>query len=172
MSRKLTVKDRELLVARAKYLHSKASQIGYDEIRPFWTDRFHTWEDLVKYLERGGTFDMDCSESVQNVLYRLAGLANPSGNVPVGSGYTGTMYAHLKHFRIDKPERAREGAIGIYKYPEGATVHAIMAIQGGKDNPLVFSHGSPQGPLILPVNEESAAHPGQDLIWCDVEHLG
>lgn len=98
---------------------------------------------------------MDCSESV-TALCKWAGLQDPNGNRYDGTGYTGTLLAHLPHYH--EPRHAYTGAIVVFG--PGTGDHAAMVLDPDHENgnPTLFSHGSEAGPVRVPLAREAAAH--------------
>jgi hypothetical protein len=164
---RLGAEGRHRVVEICEYLISKAPQIHYAQIRPFATEQFKTFAEVKAHLDAGGSIEMDCSEAVTQV-YKWAGLENPNGpTYPVGEGYTGSLFAFLKHYFTNT--HAHLGAIGIFGV--NPTVHTVIVIEEGTD-PWLFSHGQESGPLRISLASEAAFHAGQPLTWLDVSHLG
>lgn len=132
----------DLLVAHEPTVH-------YQQVRPMSTAGIKNVEDLKARLEWG--IHMDCSESV-TLLCRLAGMKDPNGLDYNGSGYTGTLLAHLPHY--SRATSANVGALVVFGSPPGH--HVCMVRHPGPD-PLLFSHGQERGPFYLHLSDEARA---------------
>ena len=103
-------------------------------------------------LRGGGRLMADCSGMV-TCLCKWAGLDDPNGLRYDHEGYTGTMLAHLPHYR--KPGNAMVGALVVFGPSTGE--HVCMVRKPGAD-PLLFSHGFEGGPLYVKLSAERTAH--------------
>lgn len=159
-------KQRALLVKNAEILISYAPQIHYVQQRPMVNEHDHI-NNVVKRFKKGIDMGMDCSESV-SFLYFTSGLGDPNGMNFDGYGNSGAMWSHLTN-RYTNPADAHPGALGVYG-PEGDE-HVVMALEGGSDDPWLFSHGSEIGPLKIRLSDESDAHRGQPFTFLDVSKL-
>lgn len=162
----MNVARRNRLVAIARYMQQHAALIHYQQRRPM--ELPHLGFDNVQGRFRGGlTVSADCSEMV-TALFKWAGCHDPNGDNYDGAGWSGGMYAYLRgHYT--NPAQAHPGALGVYG--PGGDEHVIMVIEHDNHDPLVFSHGSEIGPLILRLSNESAAHSGQPFTFLDVGHV-
>ncbi len=120
--------------------------IHYLQKRPMVTNRY-TEQQLADLFKVKKTISPDCSESV-TMLCRMAGLADPNGNDYNGTGYTGTMLNHLKHY--SSALSADVGALVVFGPGNGD--HVCMVRNHGKD-PLLFSHGSERGPYFAHLSD-------------------
>lgn len=124
--------------------------VHYARVRPMRTSTIKTATQLRHQLASGVT--MDCSESV-TLLCRLAGLDDPNGCGYDGSGFTGTMLAHLPHY-----QRARNAMVGaLVVFGPAMGEHVCMVREPGSD-PLLFSHGWEGGPRYVRLSLERHAH--------------
>jgi hypothetical protein len=139
------------LLALMKYLLAHEPQIHYAQIRPMRTVRLSEAQ-LHTLLHAGHSITMDCSEAV-TCLCKWAGLRDPNGLHYDGSGYTGTMLAHLSHY--SDPAKAHVGALVVFGPPPGD--HVCMVMRRGSD-PMLWSHGSEGGPRRVPFSVERAVH--------------
>jgi hypothetical protein len=103
-------------------------------------------------LNAGGSISMDCSEGV-TCLCKWAGLRDPNGLHYNGQGYTGTLLAHLPHYR--DPSKAKVGALCVFGPGNGD--HVAMVMEPGSD-PLMWSHGSEAGPYLVRWSAERDYH--------------
>jgi hypothetical protein len=126
--------------------------IHYAQMRPMRTAHYHEQELADLFDAVGHTIAMDCSEGV-TLLCRLAGLRDPNGAGYDGSGYTGTLLAHLPHYT--KPSGADVGALVVFG--PGAGDHVAMVDTPGSD-PLLWSHGAENGPRLVRLSVEKAVH--------------
>jgi hypothetical protein len=96
---------------------------------------------------------MDCSESV-TLLCRLAGLQDPNGFHYDCTGYTGTLLHHLPHY--SSPLAAKVGALVVFGPGSG---HHVCMVRTPGDDPMLFSHGSEQGPIYIRLSDEQRYQP-------------
>jgi len=134
-----------------RYTVAREPQIHYAERRPMATVRLSEAQ-LYTLLDHGGAITMDCSEGV-TCLCKWAGLHDPNGRGYDGSGYTGTLLAHLRHY--SEPAAAYVGAIVVFGPAPGD--HAAMVMARGGD-PLLWSHGFEGGPRVVPFTVERSVH--------------
>jgi hypothetical protein len=131
--------------------------IGYDSnpavVRPMpgigWTE-----QHLASLFFTGKTLTTDCSGMVCLVC-KFAGFGDPTGNGYDGQGNSNAMYEHLQHYT--DPRRTGVGAICVFG-PDGADHAAMVMDSAGSANPLLFSHGSADGPKAVWFTDEAAAH--------------
>jgi hypothetical protein len=159
----MNMKRRNELVSIARYMTAHASLIHYEQRRPMELPKLG-YANVQGRFRSGLSVSADCSEMV-TAVYKWAGCKDPNGDNYDGAGWSGAMYAHLVH-RYTNPSGAHPGAIGVYG-PSGDE-HVIMVLEHDNHDPLVFSHGSEIGPLILRLSNESAAHRGQPFTFLDV----
>jgi hypothetical protein len=97
---------------------------------------------------------LDCSSAV-TMLCKWAGLDDPNGlGYRSGSGYTGTLAAHLPHY-FDA-WRAHVGALVLLG--PGTGEHVCMVLEPAHSNPLLFSHGMERGPIAIRLHDEAQYH--------------
>lgn len=156
--------QRRELVQMANFLIAEAPRIDYLQRRPMVVPRIG-FARVKRILEAGGRIAMDCSESI-TALYLWAGCQDPNGNRYNGKGWTGAMWAHLKHYT--DPADAHPGALCIWG--AGGSEHVAMVLTPGP-NPTMFSHGGESGPLRIDLETESRFHAGQPRVFCDVGRL-
>jgi hypothetical protein len=146
-----TPAQRAHLAASMRYLLAHEPQIHYAQVRPMRTIGL-TEQEADTLLENGHGLTMDCSESV-TVLCKWAGLHDPNGLGYDGSGFTGTMLAHLPHYT--RAASANVGALVVFGPPPGD--HVCMVLTPG-DDPVLFSHGSEAGPRKIALSVERQYH--------------
>jgi len=146
-----------------RYLLEHEPQIHYAQIRPMRTVALSEAQ-LDTLLNHGHGITMDCSEAV-TCLCKWAGLHDPNGLGYDGSGFTGTMLAHLPHY--SNPTAAGIGALCVYGPPPGD--HVAMVMQPG-DDPVMWSHGGEGGPLRVRWSVERAAH-RKPYTFLSITHL-
>lgn len=95
----------------------------------------------------------DCSGST-TICFRAAGLPDPNGNSYNGSGYTGTLRAHLPTKNLSD---AKVGDIIVYGGGNGS--HVCIVFKAGRD-PEMFSHGQESGPKLYSHSVENSSHGG------------
>jgi hypothetical protein len=133
------------------YTYAKRAQIHYAETRPMQTVKL-TEVQLRARFKAGGSITMDCSEGV-TCLCKWAGLLDPNGLGYSGRGYTGTMLGNLPHYT--DPRKAKVGALCVYG--PGTGDHVAMVLSPGS-NPLMWSHGSESGPILVHWSTERDWH--------------
>ena len=137
------VSTRKLVMGWMKWALLNNNQIHYLQRRPM---------RLPEMRARMLPLSIDCSESTTGAYY-AAGALDPNGNKYDGTGYTGTIRAHL-------PTRAHVALCRIgdpIVYGEGTGSHVVMVFKAGRD-PLVFSHGQEAGPLLNRHSVQLATH--------------
>lgn len=157
--------QRDNLARMANFLIGEAARIDYVQRRPMQLTRL-SFAEVERILRSGGRITGDCSESV-TALFKWAGCKDPNGNNYNGSGFTGTMLAHLPHY--SDPARAHVGALCVWG--GGSGEHVAMVIQRNGSNPIMFSHGGTIGPLRISLDVESSFHRGVPRTFLDVGHL-
>ena len=133
------------------YLLAHEPQIHYAQVRPMRTVGLSEAQ-LRQRLDAKGYISMDCSEAV-TCLCKWAGLRDPNGNHYNGSGYTGTLLAHLPHY--SDPRKAKVGALCVFG--PGTGEHVAMVIEPGA-TPVMWSHGGESGPIRISFERERALH--------------
>jgi cell wall-associated NlpC family hydrolase len=91
---------------------------------------------------------MDTSSFV-TWCYRQAGAPDPNGIGYDGSGFTGTLLAHMRHI---PQSRVRPGDLVVWG--SGSGRHVALVVKAGKD-PLLASHGSEAGPRLVSFSAEN-----------------
>lgn len=137
---------RDKIVAWLRWGISNEPSIHYQQSRPIPL-KAGAAKKLPLYL--------DCSSSTTIAWYQ-AGAPDPNGRNYDGSGYTGTMLAHLKH--IPK-EQAKRGDLVVYGASPGRHVCAFLEDWKGPST-LLFSHGQEKGPFAITYAAEAAAQSG------------
>lgn len=95
----------------------------------------------------------DCSGSTTIAFYN-ARAPDPNGRAYDGSGFTGTMRAHLT------PKSLAECEPGdLIVYGPGSGSHVVIVFEAGAD-PTVFSHGQESGPRLYKHSVEAKTHGG------------
>jgi hypothetical protein len=159
----MNTKRRDLLVSLAQYMTAHAPLVHYEQRRPMELPALGI-NTVRGRFKSGDTVAADCSEMV-TALYKWAGCKDPNGDNYDGAGNSGSMFAHLTG-RYTNPNDAHPGALGVYG--NQGDEHVIMVLEHDARNPMVFSHGSEIGPLILRLSSESAAHEGQAFTFLAV----
>jgi len=136
-----------------RFLIAHEPNVHYAMRRPMETVKLT--EKQMRAKVQAGRFPgitMDCSESV-TCLCKWAGLSDPNGERYNGTGWTGTLLAHLPHY--SDPKIAEPGALVVFG--PGSGDHVCMVLESGTD-PLLFSHGQERGPLAIRLSVERRAH--------------
>jgi hypothetical protein len=155
----VTHADRERLHAVMKVLMQHKAQLDYplhDVRGPKDSETFHlTWAEAKARLAAGGHLMFDCSAAV-TCIYKWADCSDPNGLGYRHVGYTGTMLAHLPHYKDAK--RCRVGALAVFGPATGEHVACVYQADPVEGNPLLFSHGARgvSGPIRL--GQESRFH--------------
>jgi hypothetical protein len=139
------------LKALMRWLVANEPRVHYAQVRPMRTIPLPE-QVAARRLAKGGSLTMDCSEAV-TCLCKWAGLQDPNGRRYDGSGYTGTLLAHLPHYT--DPRRALIGALVVYGPGDGD--HVSMVLKPGAD-PLLWSHGVEAGPLTIRLSAQRRMH--------------
>lgn len=134
---------RQRIAEFAKWACSSSVEpfIHYQETRPI---------PLAQARTRKLPFTTDCSGFATMCCY-AAGAPDPNGMAYNGQGYTGTMLKHLPHIPSNE---AQAGDLIVYG---GSTGHHVVVIVEPGPDPLVVSHGTERGPLLIKHSQESAA---------------
>ena len=141
-----TPAQRVKLGALMRYLSAHAAQVHYpphDE-RTHRASEIQTEDELREAIAKG-RFSYDCSQTVE-ILCVVAGLHWPRSMV---NGYTGTMLAHLPHYK--QPRNAMVGALCVVG--PGTGEHVWMVCEQGSD-PLLWGNGSESGPDRIRYSQE------------------
>lgn len=146
--------------------------IGYKEQRPMQTISLFE-QSIYDNFKRGWKMMLDCSE-MATLICRLAGLHDPNGSGYSGYGDTLTLYRHLPHYT--DPERAGIGALVVFGAPFNPLSNQHVALvyntSIAEGDPLLFSHGSSAGPILLKLSEYEAAEPSQGKgVFLDISQL-
>jgi hypothetical protein len=100
---------------------------------------------LIDWFKRGKQLWEDCSSSSTGFYY-IEGRPDPNDCGYNGLGYTGTLVVHGTRVSTPQP-----GDLGFYG--SGWPYHHVVICVGIKNGvPMVVSHGSENGPLLLPYN--------------------
>lgn len=165
----ITAAQRTDLGYLAGVLINHAKQVDYPE------HDVRTWQDTETFnltrpaalerLRKGGVLLGDCS-GIITCLFKWANLDDPNGLAYAHEGYTGTMLAHLPHYR--NAAYAMVGALAVFG--PGTGEHVAMVIERGHD-PVLFSHGSRGvcGPIRLSVEARYHKSP---VTFLNIAQLG
>ena len=146
-----TTAQRTHLASLMRFLIDNEPLIHYLQRRPMTTTRIFE-QEAYDLFAAGGTVASDCSETV-TWLCKMAGLEDPNGLGYNGTGYTGTLLAHLPHYT--DPAEANVGALVVFGPLAGD--HVAMVLTPGPD-PWLFSHGSESGPKRQRLSTVTRAH--------------
>lgn len=138
-------KNAQIRQAIVKWAHwgvEHTSQIHYQQSRPI--DGHRHPGKLPLYTDCSG-FLTDC--------YEWAKGPDPNGRRFDGQGYTGTM---LDHGTTIPLYQAEPGDAVIWGYSPGHHTAVIVDVTNRND-PMIVSHGSEEGPLLERVSQEDAA---------------
>lgn len=94
----------------------------------------------------------DCSEFV-TTIYKWAGAPDPNGRGFNGLGYTGDMLDHGVSIPLYQCLAADVVIWG--SFPGHHT--AVLVENGASGDPLIVSHGSEKGPLLMRLSQENKA---------------
>jgi hypothetical protein len=95
---------------------------------------------------------VDCSESIQAASF-AEGLPSQCGtSYRTGLQFTGTLLSTLPEIRLS------EAKVGDLVVIGPGTGEHVVAILRPDDDPIIWSHGCEQGPLIMPLSEEMHYH--------------
>jgi hypothetical protein len=136
---------RKKIVAEGKWGAAHRGQIHYRQTRPI---------DGINHPHKL-PLNTDCSGFV-TLCYKWAGAPDPNGNGYNGSGYTGTLDAHMRHI---PQSRLQPGDLCLWKGK-----HVSLVVQTGAD-PLLISHGEERGPYPIPLSAQKHGFRGTPLIW-------
>lgn len=137
-------RKRARIAAVARWGVAHQPQIHYAETRPIPLQ-------LAAGVLHSLPFTTDCSGFVA-VCYRAAAAPDPNGSHYDGQGNTGTLLAHGERTRKPRP-----GDVVVFGPPPYGH-HAAIVVRGGSD-PLLVSHGSEAGPLLIRVSAERRFQP-------------
>lgn len=140
------------MVRWARWGTKHAAEIHYSQARPY-----------TMYRTGRLPMSLDCSSS--SITYaHWAGAPDPSGNHFNGFGNTDSILSHLKaRRRIADAERG--DLILWHNGPDGK--HVAVVLQPGRD-PLLASHGSENGPLLIRYSAEYRYHSGETATALDL----
>ncbi|MFZ5890749.1 MAG: peptidoglycan-binding protein [Myxococcota bacterium] len=136
---------RTKIVRHGKWGVAHKGQIHYRQSRPI--DGINKPHKLPLYT--------DCSGFV-TLCYKWAGAPDPNGNGYDGSGYTGTLDAHMRHIPHAK---IHPGDLLLWKGK-----HVSLVVAAGPD-PLLVSHGEESGPYQIRFSAQKKGFPGMRPIW-------
>lgn len=136
---------RTKIVAQGKWGVAHKGKIHYQQSRPI--DGLNKPHKLP--------LNTDCSGFV-TLCYKWAGAPDPNGNGYDGSGYTGTLDAHMRHIRH---AQIHPGDLLLWKGK-----HVSLVIAAGRD-PLLVSHGEESGPYQIRFSAQRKGFPGMRPTW-------
>lgn len=134
---------REQIVVEMRWALRHEGEIHYRQTRPFNVDAIR---------DHALPLTTDCSGSA-TMLYRAAGQPDPNGRGYDGTGFTGTLRAHV-------PERHGVASClpgDLIVYGPGSGSHVVLVLEAGPD-PLVWSHGQEAGPLTTRHSTQLQVH--------------
>lgn len=131
---------RAKIVAYALWGADHEPSIHYAQIRPYPSDARHL------------PMSTDCS-GFSTLAYKDAGAPDPNGLGFNGSGFTGTLIAHMDHVA---PSSSKKGNLIVYG--AAPSHHVVIAIEDGP-NPMCVSHGQEGGPFRIRHSTEAAFQP-------------
>ncbi len=138
-------KERQALVAYAKWGIQHKADIHYSQVRP------------IDFAFTKLPWTADCSGST--IAYaKASGMPDPSGLNYSGAGSTDSMLAHLP--RIERRE-LQLGDLALWAIGNDGK-HLAIVIELGPD-PLMASHGSDVGPIAIKLSDEDAWHASETL---------
>lgn len=137
--------------------------IGYIQQRPEAPVGYFE-SQLDSYFRHKIKQEWDCSTEVM-ILCHLAGLRDPSGNGYNGFGNSAEFYDHLAHY--ENPLDTMTGSIVVFG-PNGAS-HAAMVYEGGIEDPMLCSHGTPAGPGFVSLSAFATEYP--EHTFCSIGNL-
>ena len=141
---------RERIVEYAKWGAANKSVIHYAQVRPM--DKLNQVKSLPWWT--------DCSEFV-TTIYKWAGAPDPNGRGYDGQGYTGTMLSH----GISIPLwQCKPGDVVIWGYSPGHHT-AVLVDTSNHADPMIVSHGSEGGPLLMRLSEENWYQRGRPMTF-------
>lgn len=121
--------------------------------------------DVKRRVLSAKGWTVDCSQSVTAIILAV-GCRNPNGaNI---DGYTGTLLAHLPHYRQAK--EAYPMALAVFG---GGTGHHVVMVRHTDlvhGNPVVWSQGQESDPRYLSLSQEAAGQPAP-VTMLSVAHL-
>jgi hypothetical protein len=135
-----TQETRQRIVNAARGSLLSRSHWKYAEIRPI---PFMAFDKVLD--GKGGTVTTDCS-GLATCCYHRAGAPDPNNEAYNGSGFTGTMLAHLPAIPL---ARAQVGDLAVFGAFPGK--HVVVIVSTGLD-PDCISHGGPGDPKIAPLS--------------------
>ncbi len=136
---------RQKIVEEGQWGAHHASPIHYAQRRPI--DGIHKRHKLPLFT--------DCSGFV-TLCYKWAGAPDPNGCHYNGSGYTGTLEAHMRHI---PQSRIQPGDLCLWRGK-----HVSLVIKAGAD-PLLVSHGNERGPYAIRLSSQRRYFRGSRLVW-------
>jgi len=140
---------RTALVANTIWAHEHASEIHYEEIRPY---PLVVWHHIP--------FTTDCSGFSIIMCKWTNYCPDPSGHGFNGTGNTDSVDCELNSIPLAD---VRPGDFVIYG-PEGATLHMAVIVETGT-TPMVVSHGTTAGPLLMSLASLNAGFPGKRVAY-------
>lgn len=143
--------QRNELVALMNWCWEKKALITYppNDVRTTTIHEIRTVNELKTRVENG--LQVDCSQMVTALLLAV-GCKNPNGGDT--DGYTGTLLSNLPHY--SDPRGAYSGALVVFGPGTGHHVAMVLHRDTVHGNPVIFSHGSNEGPDIEALSVERA----------------
>lgn len=130
--------QRKDAVRWARWMVNAKARIHYSQVRPY-----HLYSKGY-----AGQMTLDCSASLAN-LYKWAGANDPYGN-----GYNGTGNSYELHNSASIPRASALPGDSI-----SWNGHVVMLLEdGGRADPLLFSHGSEAGPYAYRLSTAVRVH--------------
>jgi len=154
----MTAGERLVLGELMDILVAAQPKVHYRQSRPMRTINLDNRQELLAALASPAGIAADCSESIV-LLCHVAGCKSPMGKQGyTGNGNTETLLESLPHYT--HPADAMTGAIVVLGADQPlAEQHACMVRSSGPD-PILFSHGSEDGPIYIHLSQEQRAHKG------------
>lgn len=141
---------RAKIVAEAMWGVSNTAAIHYEQRRPI--DGLNQRHKLPLYT--------DCS-GFATLCYKWAGVPeDPNGNNYNGSGYTGTLLAHMTPVT---QAQLQPGDFVLWAR-NGQGEHVAIVVETGSD-PLLVSHGQESGPYTVSFSASNRSHAGATVYW-------
>lgn len=161
--------QRDGIATKTRWCIEHADGIGYYPVRPMRTLHL-TWPEFQAAVLAGERPKPDCSEFVDD-LFRWEGTKDPCGLGFDGYGDTDSLLM-LPQFTDYK--KVHTATIVVFYMDGLLNSHAAVVLepnQADPTNPLLGSHGGPNGPIEIPLKELLAALPGRSVHLCAVAHL-
>lgn len=142
---------RQLLLQFAHWACANEPKIRYAEVRPIPRVKPGKLPRLP--------FTTDCSGFV-TMACQYAGLQDPNRGGYDGSGWTGTLLAHLTRIGISRVQPGDLAVFGCKSYPNGHHVVLITAVRSRTLAGITcVSHGQDSGPFPITLATEARYQP-------------